>query len=64
MIRGGGVSTIFVLPTILITGSINLLTIDLSGNYVNSHGSSASFSCLRLFLHLLVKIQNSFLCMC
>ena len=22
------------------------------------------FSCLRLFPHLLVKIQNSFLCMC
>ena len=27
---------------------------------LNSHGYSASFSCLRLFPHLLVKIQNSF----
>ena len=27
---------------------------------VDSHGYSASFSCLRLFPHLLVKIQNSF----
>ena len=27
---------------------------------LNSHDSSASFSCLRLFPHLLVKIQNSF----
>ena len=25
---------------------------------------SATFWCLRLFPHLLVKIQNSFLCMC
>ena len=31
---------------------------------LNSHGSSVSFLCLRLFPHLLVKIQNSFLCMC
>ena len=44
--------------------------IDLSGKYVttntvfNSHGHSASFSCLRLFPHLLLKIQNSFLSMC
>ena len=30
----------------------------------SSHGYSASFSCLRLFPHLLVKIPNSFLCMC
>ena len=29
----------------------------------NLNGLSASFSCLTLFLHLLVKIQNSFLCM-
>ena len=28
------------------------------------HGPSASVSCLSLFSHLLVKIQNSFLCMC
>ena len=28
------------------------------------YGSSASFSCLRLFPHLLVKFENSFLCMC
>ena len=37
------------------------------GNYLNTktrHGSSASFLCLRLFPHLLVKIPNSFLCMC
>ena len=27
---------------------------------LNSHGYSASFSCLRLFPHLLVKFQNSF----
>ena len=27
-------------------------------------GYSALFSCLTLFPHLLVKIQNSFLCMC
>ena len=29
-----------------------------------SHGSLASFSCLTLFSHLLLKIQNSFLFMC
>ena len=27
-------------------------------------GASASFSCLSLFPYLIVKIQNSFLCMC
>ena len=31
---------------------------------IYSHGYSASFACLRLFPHLLVKFQNSFLCMC
>ena len=31
---------------------------------LGSHGNSASFSCLRLFPHLLVKVQNSFWCMC
>ena len=31
---------------------------------LNSPGYSASFSCLRLFAHLLVKFQNYFLCMC
>ena len=38
---------------------MNLIVMNLNG-----HGYSASFSCLRLFPHLLVKIQNSFLCMC
>ena len=33
-------------------------------NEDGGHGYSASFSCLRLFPHLLFKIQNSFLCMC
>ena len=31
---------------------------------LSGHGYPTSFSWLRLFPHLLVKIQNSFLCMC
>ena len=33
-------------------------------NEAEGHGPSAPVSCLSLFSHLLVKIQNSFLCMC
>ena len=47
--------------------TVKLVSIELSGKYFTlfhtgygSHGYSASFSCLRLFPHLLVKIQNSF----
>ena len=43
---------------------INVEIILNSKTRLNSHGCSASFSYLGLFPHLLVKIQNSFLCMC
>ena len=36
-----------------------LFRFELKKNIFN-HGSSASFSCLRLFPHLFVKFQNSF----
>ena len=33
-------------------------------NEAEGHGTSASVSCLSVFPHLLVKIQNSFSCIC
>ena len=42
--------------------SIQVIYFQING--LTGHGLSASLSCLRLFPHLLVEIQNSFLCMC
>ena len=47
-------------------GEYNILVklVKLCSTKLTDHGPSASFSYLRLFPHLLVKIQTSFLCMC